>query len=370
MNWTIILIEIIALSGLLYYFLSKTVLDKGFLQYLIGLLLMLACIPIPYIWITRLIQILILFVYLVFYDENSFNTEIKWFVPLGVLYFSFSFLPVSWLSNGIFLMVLLWGIISITLKSAFLLGMISLLILFLPASFVTNLLTMLIMIILDQSRNTLEKRFQFSYDRFQRNLINEQYQEIKNVYLQMRGWRHDYHNHIQTMKAYLAMNELSNLDDYFSQLQTDLDSVDMMIKSGNLMMDAILNSKVTMMNQNKIRVNCKAILPEKLSINDTDLCVIVGNLLDNAIEACRDIPEEKRFIRIYAEIAKSQFYLSIQNSATEEINFNQRNYISSKRGEHGFGIKRVSLLVEKYDGYLNLQNEPGIFASEITIPIN
>lgn len=370
MNGTIVVVEVISLIGLLYFFVSKTSLDKGLIQYLIGLLLMLSCVFIPYIWITRLVQILILFVYLVFYDENSRKTEIKWFLPLIILYFLNSFLPVSWFSNGIFLMVLLWGIISINLKTIFLLGIITVLLLLLPASPITNLLTMLIMIILDQSRNTLEKRFQFSYDIFQRNLINEQYQEIKNVYLQMRGWRHDYHNHIQTMKAYLAMNELNNLDDYFSQLQTDLDSVDTIVKSGNLMMDAILNSKVTMMNQNMIRVNCKAILPEILSINDIDLCVIVGNLLDNAIEACREIPEEKRFIRIYAEIAKSQFYLSIQNSATEEIDFNQRNYISSKRGEHGFGIKRVSLLVDKYDGYLNLQNEPGIFASEITIPIN
>ncbi|GKX64867.1 hypothetical protein rsdtw13_01250 [Clostridium sp. TW13] len=166
------------------------------------------------------------------------------------------------------------------------------------------------------------------------------------------------------------MKELDKLDDYFNELQSDLDSVDNMIKSGNIMMDAILNSKITIMNRESIAVNCKVMLPEELTINDIDLCVIVGNLLDNAIEACRAIPAEKRFIRIFSELAGKQFYLSIQNSATEQIDFNQKNYISSKRGEHGFGMKRVSLLVDKYGGYLNLQNEPGIFASEIIIPIN
>ena len=63
------------------------------------------------------------------------------------------------------------------------------------------------------------------------------------------------------------------------------------------------------------------------------------------------------------------FYISIQNSAKEELDFNERNYISTKRGNHGLGMKRVKLLVDKYEGFLNLQNEPCIFAAEISIPL-
>lgn len=370
MSWTGISIEIIALIGLVYFFISKTSLDKGIVQYIIGVSVLLGLIFVPMIWLARFLQVVVLFVYLVFYDQKQFKEELKWFLPLVSMYFMFSFLPLSWLTNGIFLIVLVWVIFSLNFSNMVLLACFSALIFFLPASITTNLLVLFIMIIINESRSSLEKRFQFSYDSFQRSLINEQYQEIKNVYLQMRGWRHDYHNHIQTMKAYLSMKELDKLDDYFNELQSDLDSVDNMIKSGNIMMDAILNSKISIMNREGIAVNCKVMLPEELTINDIDLCVIVGNLLDNAIEACRAIPVEKRFIRIFSELAGKQLYLSIQNSATEQIDFNQKNYISSKRGEHGFGMKRVSLLVDKYGGYLNLQNEPGIFASEIIIPIN
>lgn len=370
MSWTGLAIEIIALIGLMYFFTSKTSLDKGIVKYLIGVVMLGGVVLLPMIWLTRLLQIVVIFVYLVFYDQKQFKEELKWFIPVISIYFALSFFTLSWLTNDIFLIGLLWGILSLNLETVVLLSCVSTLILFLPSSATTNLLILFIMIIVDQSRSNLERRFQFSYDSFQRSLINEQYQEIKNVYLQMRGWRHDYHNHIQTMKAYLSMKEFDKLDDYFNELQSSLDSVDTVIKSGNIMMDAILNSKISIMNKECIPVNCKAILPEKLTINDIDLCVISGNLLDNAIEACRGIPIEKRFIRIFTEIAGSQFYLSIQNSATEQIDFNQKNYISSKRGDHGFGMKRVSLLVDKYSGYLNLQNEPGIFASEIIIPIN
>ncbi|QSX07343.1 GHKL domain-containing protein [Sedimentibacter sp. zth1] len=185
----------------------------------------------------------------------------------------------------------------------------------------------------------------------------------------MRGWRHDYHTHIQTVKAYLALNQIKEANNFLQELEQDLVKVDSYVKSGNLMLDAILNSKISLADNKNIYVKCKANLPENISISDIDLCVILGNILDNAIEACEKIDENKRFIRIYISTLKNQLYISVQNSAKEELGFNEKNYITTKRGNHGLGMKRVKILVDKYEGYLNLQNEPGIFASEITIPL-
>ena len=66
---------------------------------------------------------------------------------------------------------------------------------------------------------------------------------------------------------------------------------------------------------------------------------------------------------------KKQLYLSIAKSAPEEANFNARHYITEKRGNHGHGVKRVKLAVDRYDGYLNLKNEPGVFVSEVMLPM-
>ena len=110
-------------------------------------------------------------------------------------------------------------------------------------------------------------------------------------------------------------------------------------------------------------------LPAELSVEDVDLCVILGNLLDNALEACEQIAADQRFLRIYMNVNKSQMYLSVQNAAKEDLDFNERNYITNKRGSHGFGMRRVRTAVEKYDGFLHLANEPGIFAAEVTMPL-
>lgn len=204
---------------------------------------------------------------------------------------------------------------------------------------------------------------------FQSNVMMHHYEEVKTVYLNMRGWRHDYHNHLQTIKAYLQMGELEQIDHYLLELEEDLDKVDTLIKSGNLMCDAILNSKLSLALNKNIRLNHTVAVPECISVSDLDLCVILGNLLDNAIEACMKVNENDRFIRIYMSILKQQLYISITNSALEDLNFNERNYISEKRGNHGHGMKRVKLTVDKYNGYLNLQNEPGVFVSEVMLPL-
>ena len=117
----------------------------------------------------------------------------------------------------------------------------------------------------------------------QASLIARHAQEVQHIYLQMRGWRHDYRNHIQTMKAYRALGQNELLDDYLQKLDEDLTFIDPIIKSGNLTADAILNSKLSIARSQSVQIHAKACLPEALGISQVDLCVILGNLLDNAI---------------------------------------------------------------------------------------
>lgn len=369
---------------LIYSFARNTNLDKNIKIYVIGLALMVLCgitkeiivfLNLDYWYYNFLIygfQSLIIATYLIFYNNDVFIEQLRWFVPL-VLSYTFIVLYKPYVGGGIiFAFICLWIILlfhkNVTKRTFIPLILMSLSMIFVEAS--NSLLIAIVMMVIafDQYASSKESESYRNMELFQRKLLSHQYAEIKDIYMNMRGWRHDYHNHLQTMKAYLSMNELKELDEYLFKVEKDLDAVDNLVKSGNVMMDAILNSKISIMKRHNIEVDFKAILPGDLKINDVDLCVMVSNLLENAIEACVQVPVEGRFIRIYTEVYGSQFYMSIQNSSKDNLDFNARNYISNKRGEHGFGMKRVQLLVDKYNGFLNLQNEPGIFASEITIP--
>lgn len=203
---------------------------------------------------------------------------------------------------------------------------------------------------------------------YQNDLITKHCDEVNNIYRQMRGWRHDYHNHIQAM---LALTEQpQELREYLLKLNTDLTTVDTVLKTGNIMVDAILNSKLSLIKAKKIAVNAKAAVPAQLRISEIDLCAIIGNLLDNAMEACLKQPEEERFIRVYIGILKQQLYISITNSVGGEVKKQGKTYLSTKdSATHGFGLMRVDRIARKYDGYVNRQNEPGVFATEVLLPL-
>lgn len=209
--------------------------------------------------------------------------------------------------------------------------------------------------------------------RYQSDLLQKHCEEVQNMYRQTRGWRHDYHNHIQTMKACLAMGNLEELETYLNELDQDLTMVDTVIKTGNVMVDAILNSKISVAASRGIAVEAKAIVPGELdtSLSEVDVCLIIGNLMDNAIEACMKIEQERqRFIRVYMDILKGQLYIYIINAMGENPRKTGSVYTSAKsRDNHGFGLMRIDKVVDKYHGYLDRQHEEGVFATEIMLPL-
>lgn len=205
-------------------------------------------------------------------------------------------------------------------------------------------------------------------DRFQSELIEKQITEIENMYRQVRGWRHDYRNHIQNMKIQLHEKNYDGLDKYLDSLEDDLAVVDTTIKTGNVMADAILNSKLSVAGKQQVGLSVKAKIPGSLPLSDVELCAVLGNLLDNAMEACACLPQEERFLRVYIGTLKNQLYISVQNSAGEVCRENGI-YRSTKPGEHGYGIFRIDRIAKKYGGFVNRQNEEGVFATELLLPI-
>lgn len=201
----------------------------------------------------------------------------------------------------------------------------------------------------------------------QNEYTKRQLEEIRSTYKEMRGWRHDFRNHMHVLRIHLENGEFEKCRSYLLQLEKDLEEVDLKIKSGNAMADAILNSKMSLAKTKDIRLDVTAKIPEQLPISDTEFCVIFGNLMDNALEACEKIGNhEERFIRVYIGIYKKQFYMSVTNATNQTKRI--EHYITNKGSGHGFGLYRIDKIVKKYQGYLKRGSEPGVFVTEIMLP--
>ncbi|MBO4989384.1 MAG: GHKL domain-containing protein [Clostridia bacterium] len=203
--------------------------------------------------------------------------------------------------------------------------------------------------------------------RNQSRVFMKQVEEVHALYQEMRGWRHDYHNHLQLLKSYLAEGEYKKAEAYVEELEGNLRSVRLLSETGNFPVDGILNSKLTIALKKGIHIDYTLHVPKTISVSDLDLCTILGNLLDNAIESAECTKEP--FLRLYLGIFQEQFYISCTNSTNEKIRKLDSDYVSKKRGNHGHGLKRIDLAVARNGGFVNRKNEPGVFATEILLPL-
>ena len=200
---------------------------------------------------------------------------------------------------------------------------------------------------------------------YQSEMIKRHVEEVQSIYTKMRGWRHDYKNHIQTLLALVGDDDKTRK--YLWSLNKDLTEVDAVLKTGNIALDAILNSKLTLIKSKDIPVEAKANVPENLKISDADLCAVIGNLLDNAIEAVAALPKEEQFIRIYIGMLKSQLYISVINSSARSPRKRGEKYLSTKGEGRGLGLMRIDGIVKKAGGTVNRKTEQGVFATEILV---
>lgn len=204
---------------------------------------------------------------------------------------------------------------------------------------------------------------------YQTDLIQTHYAEVENMYQKMRGWRHDYRNHIQIMKSYAASGDLEAVKRYLDELDEDLATVDTVIKTGNKMTDAILNSKISLAKAKEIQVIADAHVPVALTTSELDLCIIIGNLFDNAIEASMELPKEQRLIRVYMDMKNTQLYMCFTNfTAGKKLHKHNGLFHTTKGDGHGFGLVRIDAVVKRNGGYLNQNSEDGAYTTEILLP--
>lgn len=212
-------------------------------------------------------------------------------------------------------------------------------------------------------------------ENFQNDLLARQVSEVENLYKQIRGMRHDLRNHAQTMQAYLRLGQRDQLEQYLRDLSHSFEQVDDVLRTGNVMADAILNSKLSLAQSKGVAVNAKATVPAASSIPDVGLCTILGNLLDNSMEACQRLPEgTERFIRVYIAPMKGQLYISVTNAAPGRARQENGRFLSAKPGRdraarHGFGLQQIDRAAKACGGYVNRQQEEGVFATEVMLPL-
>ncbi len=213
----------------------------------------------------------------------------------------------------------------------------------------------------------MQKRTYLKLVEYQTEQSAQHLGEVRSIHQEMRGYKHDFHHHLQTLKVQLEAGEVERALAYIENLDKELMNVDTLLKTGNISLDAILSAKIAQAKSKNIAITIKANVPDVLLLSDVELSIIIGNLLDNAIEACCVVTQE-RFIRIFIGMKGKMLYFSMLNSAGKKKQKLGSLFSSQKSGIHGFGLRRAEAILKKYGGWCKYNSEDGAFTSEFLVP--
>lgn len=186
----------------------------------------------------------------------------------------------------------------------------------------------------------------------------------------LRALRHDMRNHVSLINAYLQNQEYEEACDYVKRFGETIENTKEYVKTGNVEVDSILNYKLEYIDK---EIGCKPEIevdvPGQSFMSDFDLNILLGNLLDNAMEALKRV--EKKYLSIELRFAKGALYISIYNSYDGKIRRKSGRLISNKeeKENHGIGLANVERIVKKYDGVMKINCEGMVFGVDIIIYI-
>jgi len=180
--------------------------------------------------------------------------------------------------------------------------------------------------------------------------------------------RHDFRQTIYTLKELSSEQDLAAIDAYLGRYIEALPQKETADYCRDHALNALLNHYARRAEQNGIRTDIKTDLPETLYIDSVDLCSIIGNILDNAIAACCEVPEEKRFIRlVVSEEQGSELYIAASNSFGGRLRQKKGRYLSTHKGGNGIGLISIVATAERCGGTADYSHSDGVFYSNVML---
>ncbi len=183
------------------------------------------------------------------------------------------------------------------------------------------------------------------------------------------AYRHDMRHHFTLLQQMTAEGSIEKIQDYLRTAQSDLDNITPIRYCANETVNLILSAFTARAKQANVTLDIEANLPEKLPINDTELCSLLSNGLENAIKAAAETaPATRSRITFQATVHRAHLLILIRNPYNGEI-VTKDGLPQSTQGDHGYGTKSMAMIVEKHNGVLSFDTADRVFTLKVMLPI-
>lgn len=185
-------------------------------------------------------------------------------------------------------------------------------------------------------------------------------------------YRHDMRHHLALIGSYAADGDLNKIKEYLATTEAAIDAMTPVRYCENDTVNLILSSFVNKAKKVNVTLNTNVKLPEELNINDTELCALLSNALENAITTASQLEEEGlRKVYFHAVINDNKLVISTENAYVGKIEmYGDLPKSNKKEAGHGFGVRSMVDIVERHKGLYSIETEGGIFVLQLMLPIS
>ena len=237
---------------------------------------------------------------------------------------------------------------------------------------ITMTVTMLLLIVIMMIEvYVLQKNYSLVQERTERMVFEREFMsfrehalEIERIQKNFRSMRHDMHNHIAVLSKLAADGDAEELRNYLTTMTSSIKEINGKYATGSIILDALLNAKAEEAEGIAFTVE-EVAYSQVWGINEYDLCILLGNALDNAIRACRSMQEHDRYVLLKSYVRGRMVFIEVVNSYEGSIRTTAGSpYPSTDKEaseEHGLGFASMQRVVDKYHGALDWKAEEGTF---------
>lgn len=234
----------------------------------------------------------------------------------------------------------------------------------------TAILNLLTFILFDRTvkAEADNNRLQLYMNKYEMERIR--YSDILKANWELRSVKHDLKNHLLLLKKYSSEKDFEGIDRYIASFEQTVEDVGFPTLSGNAMLDYVIASKTKQLDD----VTClvSGVFSDFPGVDDVDLAVLVGNLMDNAIDALSKLDRKEKLIEVTLSVKGGYQNIIIKNDVDASVMENNKSLFTTKEDKkyHGFGLKSVRSITEKYNGICEFYEEDGKFCVQVALPLN
>lgn len=286
-----------------------------------------------------------------FMKSNRYELSVKMWTLIGIL----ALLPFAATVAAVTLTNENWRIARETMLSVTVL----------PFAFISSLSLLFTVTVLAKNEKALKENKLYE-------MRNIYYKNLEQEQLQVRRLRHDMANHMMAIDGLLKEGKFGRAEEYINSLKSSPGMLSMKRWCSNDIINSLLAGKSAVMESSNISYNFKVSLPDNLPIEGLDICSLIGNALDNAIEASLKLNPEDRHISLNLIVQRGMFILNSVNSTPPVQGTKNGRFLTSKsdKSMHGFGLENMRFIADKYCGTMEIQTENNKFDLLVTLPVD